>query len=67
MRDIDAAKAELQERGAVTSDIFHFGAGGQVPGPDPNRSDYGSFMSFSDPDGNGWLVQEVRGGSRGGH
>ncbi|MGA7989021.1 MAG: VOC family protein [Candidatus Dormiibacterota bacterium] len=67
VRDIDAAKAELQERGAVTSDIFHFGAGGQVPGPDPNRSAYGSFMSFSDPDGNGWLVQEVRGGSQGGH
>jgi predicted enzyme related to lactoylglutathione lyase len=65
--DIDAAKAELQQRGAETSDLFHFDAGGQVPGPDPNRNDYGTFMSFSDPDGNGWLVQEVRGGSRVGH
>jgi predicted enzyme related to lactoylglutathione lyase len=64
VRDIDAAKAELQQRGAETSDIFHFDAGGQVPGPDPNRSDYGSFMSFRDPDGNGWMVQEVRAGSR---
>jgi predicted enzyme related to lactoylglutathione lyase len=64
VRDIDAAKAELQQRGAETSDLFHFGAAGQMPGPEPNRSDYGTFMSFSDPDGNSWLVQEVRGGSR---
>ena len=35
-------------------------AGGQSPGPDPQRASYGSFMSFSDPDGNGWMVQEVR-------
>jgi predicted enzyme related to lactoylglutathione lyase len=61
VRDIDAAKAELRQRGAETTDIFHFDAGDQVPGPDPNRSDYGSFMSFTDPDGNGWMVQEVRG------
>jgi predicted enzyme related to lactoylglutathione lyase len=59
--DIDAARAELVARGADASEIFHFGAGGQVPGPDPNGADYGSFLSFSDPDGNGWLVQEVRG------
>ncbi len=64
VRDIDAAKAELEQRGAETSDLFHFDAGGQVPGPDPNRSDYGTFMSFSDPDGNGWLVQEVKTESR---
>jgi predicted enzyme related to lactoylglutathione lyase len=63
VRDIDAAKAELTERGAESSDIFHFDQGGQASGPDPNRADYGSFMSFSDPDGNGWLVQEVRGTS----
>ncbi|HVS42294.1 MAG TPA: VOC family protein, partial [Candidatus Dormibacteraeota bacterium] len=31
-----------------------------TPGPDPERRDYGSFLSFQDPDGNGWLVQEVR-------
>jgi predicted enzyme related to lactoylglutathione lyase len=67
VRDIDAAKAELTERGAESSDVYHFDQGGQVPGPDPNRSDYGSFMSFNDPDGNGWLVQEVRGTSSEGH
>jgi predicted enzyme related to lactoylglutathione lyase len=58
--DIDAARAELVARGADVSEIFHFAAGGQLPGPDPQRSNYGSFFSFSDPDGNGWLVQEVR-------
>jgi predicted enzyme related to lactoylglutathione lyase len=58
--DIDAARADLLERDADVSEIYHFEAGGQVPGPDPERSDYGSFLSFNDPDGNGWLVQEVR-------
>lgn len=41
------------------SDVFHFDDGAQAPGPDPARADYGSFLSFSDPDGNGWMVQEV--------
>jgi predicted enzyme related to lactoylglutathione lyase len=59
--DIDAARAELVNRGVDISDVYHFESGGQVAGPDPKRSDYGSFLSFSDPDGNGWLVQEVRG------
>jgi catechol 2,3-dioxygenase-like lactoylglutathione lyase family enzyme len=58
--DIDAARAELVERGTDVSEIYHFEEGRQVPGPDPQRSDHGSFLSFSDPDGNGWLVQEVR-------
>jgi predicted enzyme related to lactoylglutathione lyase len=58
--DIDAARAELLKRGTQVGEIFHFETGGQMPGPDPQRSDYGSFLSFSDPDGNGWLVQEVR-------
>jgi hypothetical protein len=58
--DIDAARAELVERGVDVSEIFHFESGGQTPGPDPQRSDYGSFLSFSDPDGNSWLVQEVK-------
>jgi catechol 2,3-dioxygenase-like lactoylglutathione lyase family enzyme len=58
--DIEAARAELVERGADVSEIFHFGTNGQTPGPDPQRADYGSFLSFSDPDGNHWLVQEVR-------
>jgi predicted enzyme related to lactoylglutathione lyase len=58
--DIDAARAELAERGAEASEIFHFEPGGvQAPGPDPQRSDHGSFLSFSDPDGNTFMVQEV--------
>jgi predicted enzyme related to lactoylglutathione lyase len=58
--DLDAARAELVERGTVVGEIFHFDVGGQLPGPDPQRRDYASFLSFSDPDGNDWLVQEVR-------
>jgi catechol 2,3-dioxygenase-like lactoylglutathione lyase family enzyme len=58
--DIDAARAELVERGTDVSEIFHFESGHQTPGPDPQRADYNSFFEFSDPDGNGWLVQEVR-------
>jgi hypothetical protein len=42
------------------SEPFHFGPGGQIPGLDPERQDYGSFASLADPDGNGWLLQEVR-------
>ena len=57
--DIEAARAELTERGTDVSEIFHFEAGSQLPGPDPQRADHGSFFSFSDPDGTGWLVQEV--------
>jgi catechol 2,3-dioxygenase-like lactoylglutathione lyase family enzyme len=57
--DIEAAHAELTGRGADVGDFFHFGASGQAPGLDPQRADYGSFFAFSDPDGNGWLVQEV--------
>jgi predicted enzyme related to lactoylglutathione lyase len=57
--DIEAARAELVERGVDASEIFHFDAGKQAPGPDPERRDYGSFLSFSDPDGNRWVVQEV--------
>jgi catechol 2,3-dioxygenase-like lactoylglutathione lyase family enzyme len=58
--DIEAAQAELVERGVEAGEIFHFEAGAQVPGPDPQRQDYGSFLSFSDPDGNSWVVQEVK-------
>ncbi len=58
--DIDAARVALVERGVNVSEIFHFEAGGQARGPDLQRRDYGSFLSFSDPDGNGWMVQEVR-------
>lgn len=59
--DIDVAHTELSGRGVDVSDLFHFGPSGQTPGPDPERRDYNSFLSFSDPDGNGWMVQEVKG------
>ena len=42
------------------SEVYHFAEGARRPGPDPERRDFGSFLSFADPDGNGWLVQEVR-------
>jgi catechol 2,3-dioxygenase-like lactoylglutathione lyase family enzyme len=59
--DIEAARAELAGRGVPVSEVYHFGEeGGQTPGPDPQRSSYNSFLSFSDPEGNVWLVQEVR-------
>jgi catechol 2,3-dioxygenase-like lactoylglutathione lyase family enzyme len=58
--DIDSARAELDQQGASPSEIFHFESGRQEPGPDPQRSDYNSFFSFADPDGNTWLVQEVK-------
>ena len=60
VNDIEAAHAELSGRGAAPSEIFHYESGRQEPGPHPEHSDYNSFFSFSDPDGNGWLVQEVR-------
>ena len=63
--DIDAARAELVERGVDVGEIFHFESGKRVPGPDPQRRGYGSFLSFSDPDGNSWVVQEVRQGAPG--
>jgi len=65
--DIEAARAELIDRGADVSEVFH-DAGGifhhagtkdRVPGPDPGRGSYGSWASFSDPDGNGWMLQEI--------
>ncbi len=58
--DIEAARAQLVGRGVEVSEPFHFGADGQAPGLHPERADYGTYLSFSDPDGNGWLVQEVR-------
>ena len=58
--DIEAARAELAGRGVDVSEPFYFGPEGQTTGVHPERSDYGTFVSFSDPDGNGWLLQEVR-------
>jgi catechol 2,3-dioxygenase-like lactoylglutathione lyase family enzyme len=62
--DIEAARADLLERGADVSEIFHgqaFSADGQgrEPGVDPERQSYRSFATFSDPDGNEYLLQEV--------
>jgi catechol 2,3-dioxygenase-like lactoylglutathione lyase family enzyme len=59
--DIDAARAELVGRGTEVGGLVHFEAGVESPGPDPERRDYNSFFTFGDPDGNGWMVQEVRG------
>jgi catechol 2,3-dioxygenase-like lactoylglutathione lyase family enzyme len=58
--DIDQARAELTGRGVEASELFHFGESGQTPGPHPARENYGTFLSFSDPDGNSFLVQEVK-------
>ena len=60
VRDIEAARADLTGRGVDVSDIRHLGSGGWTPGPHPDRSDYGSFADFKDPDGNSWVLQEVR-------
>ena len=58
--DIEAARDDLVARGVDVSKPFHFGPEGQIEGVDPQRQDYGTFASFADPDGNGWLLQEVR-------
>jgi hypothetical protein len=58
--DLEAARGELLGRGVTVSEPYHFGEEGQMPGPDTERRDYNSFLSFEDPDGNGWLVQEVK-------
>ena len=65
--DIDAARAELAGHGVAVSEVFHDAGGvfhhagteARVPGPAPGHRSYGSFLSFSDPDGNGWFIQEV--------
>jgi len=69
VEDIEAARAELAERGAPISEVFHearlgarfrpVGDAERVPGPDIERQTYSSFLSFDDPDGNGWIVQEI--------
>ena len=65
--DIDAARAELSGHGASVSEVFHdqggvfhhAGTGHRAAGPAPGHATYGSFLSFSDPDGNQWFVQEI--------
>ena len=57
---IETARSELIARGVEASAVFHRGAaGGRLSGPDPRRQSYNSLVSFADPDGNNWLVQEV--------
>ena len=66
--DIEEARADLVHRGIEVSEVFHDAGGifhhggtvGRVAGRHPEPGDYGSFVSFSDPDGNGWLLQEIR-------
>ena len=65
--DIEAARAELIRHDVDASEVFHFAGGlhvdgtkGRVPGPDPEGHSYRSWASFSDPDGNGWLLQEIK-------
>jgi len=56
--DIEAARADLLGRGVDVGEVRHLESGRWVPGPDPERRDYGSFADFSDPDGNSWVLQE---------
>jgi catechol 2,3-dioxygenase-like lactoylglutathione lyase family enzyme len=69
--DIDAARGELVARGVAVSEPFHDAAGGlaggfytgteeRAPGRDPQGRSYASYASFSDPDGNRWLLQEIK-------
>ncbi|MGO9829190.1 MAG: VOC family protein [Myxococcaceae bacterium] len=66
--DVETARADLARRGVAVSEVFH-DAGGvfhhagtaeRVPGPNPERKSYASFAAFTDPDGNGWFLQEIR-------
>jgi catechol 2,3-dioxygenase-like lactoylglutathione lyase family enzyme len=57
--DIESARDALMEAGIEVSEIFHLGPNGPVSGPDPDHGSYRSFATFSDPDGNSWLLQEI--------
>ena len=60
--DIKAAHDDLIRRGVSASDMWHgapFPEEARITGPDPQRTSYGSFFAFADPDGNAWLVQEI--------
>jgi catechol 2,3-dioxygenase-like lactoylglutathione lyase family enzyme len=60
--DIEAAHKVLVARGIQASEVFHgspFSPAGRISGPDPERKSYSSYVSFEDPDGNAWIVQEV--------
>lgn len=65
--DIEKARAELIGHGVDMSEVFHFegnlsvvGTKGRAPGKDPQGRSYSSWASFGDPDGNGWLLQEIK-------
>lgn len=58
--DIAEARAELVDAGVEVGEPFHFGPEGRADGIDPERRDHGTFAELADPDGNGWLLQEVR-------
>jgi catechol 2,3-dioxygenase-like lactoylglutathione lyase family enzyme len=60
--DIEAAHKEIVARGVRASEVFHgspFSAEGRIDGADPDRQSYRSYVSFEDPDGNAWIIQEV--------
>jgi len=57
--DIEAAREQLVAAGVEVSEVFHRGPEGRVSGPDPEHGSYRSYASLSDPDGNGWLFQEI--------
>ena len=57
--DIETARNALVAAGIAVSEIFHFGPNGPANGPDPEHRTYSSFATFSDPDGNTWLLQEI--------
>jgi catechol 2,3-dioxygenase-like lactoylglutathione lyase family enzyme len=67
--DVEAASAELKEKGVDVSEVFHFegprplhvdGTDGRVPGRHPEDRPYATWASFSDPDGNSWMLQEIK-------
>ena len=61
VRDIEAARSELIAHGVDVSGVFHFDGDHQVvPGPDPGGQSYFSYASFADPDGNRWVLQEIK-------
>jgi catechol 2,3-dioxygenase-like lactoylglutathione lyase family enzyme len=67
VEDLEAARSELMARDVDVSEVFHADTGvfihaedsGRIPGPDPDHRTYLSYASFRDPDGNGWLLQEI--------
>jgi catechol 2,3-dioxygenase-like lactoylglutathione lyase family enzyme len=68
VEDVQAARDEIAGHGIPVSGVFHdeggvfhhAGTAGRLPGPDPDGKSYSSFASFSDPDGNGWVLQEIK-------